>query len=227
MFLATCMKELQRVSPGISFHEETAPAHFLVFTNCVSTRDFDLVLNSLKPVVVGEEVQCFDFPLPRDIKHKPMDARLLTNVDDEGGQENSTSVYSENLDVFKDACNIAEINSKYAKCFAERMKNMRKEMYHIYLAENPILFDKFCKKDQPLTKCGLFPVKTVLKSEFCQPFVMEGVVWLGIFLVQLPFISHPAVYQLSGIYLSDFDVVVPFLKFQKHLEFDFLSAVVH
>jgi hypothetical protein len=52
----------------------------------VSTRDFDVVLNSLKPVVVGEEGQCFDFPKPRDIKDKPMDARLLINVDEEGGQ---------------------------------------------------------------------------------------------------------------------------------------------
>jgi hypothetical protein len=86
MFIATCMKELHRVSPGIPLHEETAPAHFPVFTNCVSTRYFDLVLNSPKTVVVGEEVQCFDFPLPRDIKHKPMDARLLTNVDEEGGR---------------------------------------------------------------------------------------------------------------------------------------------
>jgi hypothetical protein len=69
------------------------------------------VLNYLKPVVIGEEAQYFDFPLPRGIKHKPMDARLLTNVDEEGGQEKSPSVYSENLDAFKDACNIAEINS--------------------------------------------------------------------------------------------------------------------
>jgi hypothetical protein len=66
-----------------------------------------------------------------------MDARLLTNVDYEGGQENSTSVYPENVDVFKDACNIAEINSKYAKCFTEKMKKMRQEMYHSYLADNP------------------------------------------------------------------------------------------
>jgi hypothetical protein len=29
------------------------------------------------------------------------------------------------------------------------------------------LFDKFREKDQPLTKCGLFLVKTVLKSQFC------------------------------------------------------------
>jgi hypothetical protein len=131
------MKELQLVSPGITFHEETAPAHFPVFTKCVSTRDFDLVLNSLKPVVLVEEVQCFDVPLPRDIKHKPMDAILLTNIDEEGGQEKSTSVYSENLYIFKDACNIAEINSKYPKCFAEKMKKMRQDMYHIYLADNP------------------------------------------------------------------------------------------
>jgi hypothetical protein len=137
LFLATCMKELQRVSPGIPFHKETAPAHFPVFTNCVSTRDFNVVLNSLKHVVVGEEVQCFDFPLPRDIKHKPMYSRLLTNVDEEGGQEKSISLYSENVDVFKDACNIAEINSKYAKCFADKMKKMKKEMYLIYLADNP------------------------------------------------------------------------------------------
>jgi hypothetical protein len=131
------MKELQRVSPGILFREETAPDHFPFFTNCVFTRDFYFVLNHLKPVVVGEEVQCFDFQLPYDIKHKQTDARLLTNVDEEGGQENSTSVYSEKLDVFKDACNIAEINRKYAKCFAEKMKKMRQYMYHIYLADNP------------------------------------------------------------------------------------------
>jgi hypothetical protein len=54
MLLATCMKELQRVSPGIPFHQETAPNHFPVFTICMSTRDFDAVLNPLKPVVVGE-----------------------------------------------------------------------------------------------------------------------------------------------------------------------------
>jgi hypothetical protein len=66
-----------------------------------------------------------------------MDVRLLTNVDEEEGQEQLTSVYSENLDVFKDACNIAQINSKYAKCVAEKMINMRQEMYHIYLADNP------------------------------------------------------------------------------------------
>jgi hypothetical protein len=58
----------------------------------------------------------------------------------------------------------------------------------------PILFDKFREKDQPLTKCGLFPVKTVLKSQLCQPFVMQGVILLGIFLVQLPFTSSPAVW---------------------------------
>jgi hypothetical protein len=51
-----------------------------------------------------------------------MDVRLLTNVNEEEGQEKSTSVYSENFDVFKDACNISEINSKYAKCFAEKKK---------------------------------------------------------------------------------------------------------
>jgi hypothetical protein len=56
-----------------------------------------------------------------------------------------------------------------------------------------MLFDKFSEKGHPLTKCDLFPVKTVLKSQFCQPFVMQGVVLLGIFLVQLPFISDPAV----------------------------------
>jgi hypothetical protein len=137
IFLSTCIKELERVSPTIPFHEETAPAHFPVFTNCVSTRDFDLVLNSLKPVVVGKEVKCFDFPLTCDIKHKPMDARLLTNVDEEGGQEKTTSVYSENLDVFKDTCNIAEINNKYAKFFAEKIKNMIQEMYNIHLADKP------------------------------------------------------------------------------------------
>jgi hypothetical protein len=118
MFLATCMKELHNVSPGIPFHVETAPAHFPVFTNCVSTRYFDVVLISLKPVVAGEEAQCFDFSLPRDITHIPMDVILLRNVDEEEGQEKLTSVYSDNLDVFKDACNIAEINIKYAKCFA-------------------------------------------------------------------------------------------------------------
>jgi hypothetical protein len=103
----------------------------------VSTRYFDVALNSLTPVVVGEEVQCFDFTLPHDIKHKPMDARLLTNVDVEEGREKSTFVYSENLDVFKDACKISEITSKYAKCFAEKMKKMKQEMYHFYLADNP------------------------------------------------------------------------------------------
>jgi hypothetical protein len=35
-----------------------------------------------------------------------------------------TSVYSEKLDVFKDACNIAEINRKYAKCFAEEIEKI-------------------------------------------------------------------------------------------------------
>jgi hypothetical protein len=123
MFIATCMKELQRVSPGIPFHEETSPTHFLVFTNCT--------------VLVGEEVKCFDFPLPCDIKHKSMDVKLLTNVDEEEGQEKSTSVYSENVDVFKDACNIAEIKRKSARFFTEKMKKMREEMYHIYLANNP------------------------------------------------------------------------------------------
>jgi hypothetical protein len=131
------MKELQRVSPESPFHEATAPAQFPVFTNCVSPRNFDVVLNYLTPVVVSEEVQCFDFQLPRDIKHKPMDARLFTNVDEEGGQEKSTSVYSENLDVFKDACNIVEINRKHAKCFEDKMKKMRQDMYHIYLEDNP------------------------------------------------------------------------------------------
>jgi hypothetical protein len=95
------------------------------------------VLNSLKPVVVSEEVQCFDFTLTSDIKHKPIDSRLLTNVDEGGEKENSTSVYSEKFDIFKYACNIAEINIKHAKCFAEKMKKMRQEMYHIYLADNP------------------------------------------------------------------------------------------
>jgi hypothetical protein len=57
MFLATCMKKLQRISPGIPLHEETAPTRFTFFTNCVYTRDFDVELNSLKHVVVGEEVQ--------------------------------------------------------------------------------------------------------------------------------------------------------------------------
>jgi hypothetical protein len=87
--------------------------------------------------VVGEEVQCFDFPLPSDITHRPVNVRLLTNVDEEEGQEKLTSVYSENLDVFKDACNVAEINSKYANCFVEKMKKMGQEVYHIiYLADN-------------------------------------------------------------------------------------------
>jgi hypothetical protein len=126
MFISTCMKELPCcVSPGIPFHEEAALTHFPFFTKCVSTGDFDVVINSLKPVVVGEKVQCFDFPLPRDIKHKPMSVRLLTNFDQEEGQEKSTSVYSEKLDVFKDACNIAEINSKCTNCFAEKKKKMR------------------------------------------------------------------------------------------------------
>jgi hypothetical protein len=42
----------------------------------------------------------------------------------------------ENLDVFKDPCNIAGINSKNAKCFAEKMKKVRKEMYNLYLTDN-------------------------------------------------------------------------------------------
>jgi hypothetical protein len=121
------------------------------------------VLNSLKPVVVGEEVQCFDFPLPRDIKHKPMDSRLLTNVDEEGGKEKSTYIYSENLDVFKDACNIAEINSNYAKFFAEKMKKTRQEMYHIYLADNP---DKRLKGSvvSPCLATGTSRVRKLNKS---------------------------------------------------------------
>jgi hypothetical protein len=105
--------------------------------NCVSTRYFGDVLNSLKPVVSGEEVHCCDLlPLPRDIKHKPMYVRLLTYVDKEEGQEKSTSVYSEKMDVFIDDCNIAEINSKYAKFFVEKITKMIQEMYHIYLADN-------------------------------------------------------------------------------------------
>jgi hypothetical protein len=50
------MKKYQHALHGIPFHEETAPTRFPVFTNRVSTRYFDVVLNSLKPVVVGEEV---------------------------------------------------------------------------------------------------------------------------------------------------------------------------
>jgi hypothetical protein len=38
----------------------------------------------------------------------------------------------------------------------------------------PMLFEKLPEKDQTLTKCGTFPVKTVLKSHLCQPFVMQG-----------------------------------------------------
>jgi hypothetical protein len=45
-------------------------------------------------------------------------------------------------------------------------------------------------------------------------------------LVQLPLIYHPAVYKLIGISLSNLDVVVPCLKFQLHLEFDFPCTVV-
>jgi hypothetical protein len=59
------------------------------------------------------------------INSKPIVVRLITNVHEEKGQEKSTSVYSENLDVFTDAFNIAEINSRYAKCFSEKMKKMR------------------------------------------------------------------------------------------------------
>jgi hypothetical protein len=66
-----------------------------------------------------------------------MGARLFKNVDKEEGQDTSIPVYSEKLDVFKDACNIAAINSKYAKCFTEKMKKMRQEMYHIILKDNP------------------------------------------------------------------------------------------
>jgi hypothetical protein len=108
----------------------------------MSNIDFDVVIDTLKHVVVGEEVQCFYFQLPRDIKHKPMDVRLLTNnADEEEGQEKSTSADSENLDVFKDACNIADIKNKYSKCFADKMKRMRQEMYHIrlrYTKMNPL-----------------------------------------------------------------------------------------
>jgi hypothetical protein len=89
-----------------------------------------------------------------------------------------------------------------------------------------MLFNKSREKYQPLTKCGLFLVKTVLKYQLCHPFVIQEVVLLGIFLVKLPFISHPAVYQLSGISLSGFDAVVPCLNFQKHLEFGFPYVVV-
>jgi hypothetical protein len=71
-----------------------------------------------------------------------------------------------------------------------------------------MFFEKLREKDQSLTKCGLFLVNIVLKSQLCQPSVIHGVVRLGIFLVQMSFSSHPAVYQLSGIYLSDFDVFV-------------------
>jgi hypothetical protein len=88
------MKESQRVSPGVPFHEERAPTNFIFFTNCVSTRDCDVVLNSLKHVVADEELQYFDFPLPHNIKHRKNDVRLLTTVDEEEGQERSTSVYS-------------------------------------------------------------------------------------------------------------------------------------
>jgi hypothetical protein len=57
MFIATCMQELQRISPEIPLHDETDHTHIPVFTNCVSTRDVYIVLNLLKPLVVGEEVQ--------------------------------------------------------------------------------------------------------------------------------------------------------------------------
>jgi hypothetical protein len=80
----------------------------------------------VKPVVVGEEVQHFDFPLPHHAKHNPVDVILLANVDEEEGKEHLTYVSSEFFDVFKDAWNIAEINRKYAKFFAETMKKMRK-----------------------------------------------------------------------------------------------------
>jgi hypothetical protein len=46
-------------------------------------------------------------------------------------------------------------------------------------------------------------------------------------LVQLTFMSHPAVYQMIGIFLSDFDVVVPCLRFQNHLELDVPCDVVN
>jgi hypothetical protein len=39
------------------------------------------------------------------------------------------------VDVFKDACQISEINSKHANFFAEKMKKLRQDMYHIYLAD--------------------------------------------------------------------------------------------
>jgi hypothetical protein len=39
-----------------------------------------------------------------------------------------------------------------------------------------VLFEKFSEKDHPLARCGMFPVKTVLKSHLCQPFVVQGVI---------------------------------------------------
>jgi hypothetical protein len=90
-----------------------------------------------------------------------------------------------------------------------------------------MLFENVPEKCHHLIKCGLFLFNTVLKSQFCQTFVIQGGVWLGIFLVQLPFVYHPAVCQLSCISLNDFGVLVPCLKFPKHLEVDFPCAVFH
>jgi hypothetical protein len=45
-------------------------------------------------------------------------------------------VYLEMLDVFKDACNIADINSKFSKSFAEKVLKVRHDMYHFYLTDN-------------------------------------------------------------------------------------------
>jgi hypothetical protein len=65
-----------------------------------------------------------------------MDVIFLTNVDEEEGQEKLISAYSEKVYVFKDDCNISEINRKYAKCFAEKRKELREEIYHVYLKDN-------------------------------------------------------------------------------------------
>jgi hypothetical protein len=103
----------------------------------MSTRDFDVLLNYLKPVVVGREVQCFDFPLPRDIKHKPMDVRLLTNIDEEEGKKSELLSTQKKWMYSKMLATLLRSTANMQFFLAEKMKKMGQEMYHIYLTDNP------------------------------------------------------------------------------------------
>jgi hypothetical protein len=40
---------------------------------------------------------------------------------------------TQKMDVLKDACNIAEINSKYAKFFAEKTKNETRDVSYLHI----------------------------------------------------------------------------------------------